>query len=301
MRVEVAGLSKRFGELFALRNVAFTLPPGRRTALVGPNGSGKSTLNRVVMGLLAFEGEVRVDGCSARDERVGIARRMAYVPQIAPALAVPAGELVRALASVRGGDPARVAEIAARLGLELAEVASRPFRSLSGGMKQKLLIALALAADAKLLILDEPTGSLDARTRERFFPLFEELAGDATVILCSHRLEEVRHLVDHVLLLDEGKLVYDGAAAPILDASTTCLIEVRAEGEAAAKWLESRGFRRGASAWWVRTATSREKLTLLPELMHALDGSLRDFAVRDLESLELGAWSAQRPEQGHAG
>jgi ABC-type multidrug transport system ATPase subunit len=289
VRVEVSGLSKRFGDLVALRDVGFTLPQGRRTALVGPNGSGKSTLNRVLMGLLAFEGEVRIDGFSAFDERVEIARRMAYVPQIAPALAVPAGELVRALVSVRGGDPARVAEIAARLGLELDEIASRPFRSLSGGMKQKLLIALALAANASLLILDEPTGSLDALTRERFFPLFDELAAAATVILCSHRLEEVRHLVDDVLLLDEGRLVYDGAAAPILAASTTSLVEVRAEGEAAELWLQSHGFRRGAGTWWVRATTPREKLALLPELLHALDGALRDFAVRELDSLEIGA------------
>ena len=288
MRVEVSGLSKRFGGLMALRDVGFTLPPGRRTALVGPNGSGKSTLNRVVMGLLAFEGDVRVDGVSARGERVEVARRMAYVPQIAPALAVPAGELVRALASVRGGDPARVAEIAARLGLAFGEIASRPFRSLSGGTKQKLLIALALAADASLLILDEPTGSLDARTRASFFPLFDELAGDATVILCSHRLEEVRHLVDHVLVLDEGRLVYDGPAAAILEASTTSWVEVRAEGEAAARWLQSRDFRRLAGGWWVRATTPREKLALLPELVHALDGALRDFAVRESDSLELG-------------
>lgn len=289
MRVEVAGLTKRFGDLVALRDVSFALRSGGRTALVGPNGSGKSTLNRVVMGLLSFEGEVRVEGFSAREERVGIARRMAYVPQIAPSLAVPAGELVRALASVREIAPARVAGIAARLGLALDEIAPRPFRSLSGGMKQKLLIALALAVEARLLILDEPTGSLDARTRERFFPLFDELAGDATVILCSHRLEEVRHLADHVLLLDEGRLVYDGVAAPILDASTTSLVEVRAEGEAAERWLVQRGFRRGSGAWWVRAATPREKLALLPELVHALDGTLRDFSVRELDSLELGA------------
>jgi len=297
VRVEVSRLTKRFGELVALRDVGFTLSPGQRTALVGPNGSGKSTLNRVLMGLLAFQGDVRVDGFSAHDERVEIARRMAYVPQIAPALAVPASELVRALTSVRGIDPARVAEIAALLGLELGEVASRPFRSLSGGMKQKLLIALALASNASLLILDEPTGSLDARTRERFFPLFDELAGGATVILCSHRLEEVRHLVDHVLMLDEGRLVYDGAAAPILDASTTSLLEVRAEGEAAALWLQGRGFRRGPGSRWVRAATTPEKLALLPDLVHALDGALRDFAIRELDSLELRSSGSPDPER----
>lgn len=299
MRVEVSGLSKAFGSLLALREVGFSLPSGRRTSLVGPNGSGKSTLNRIVMGLLAFEGEVRIDGFSARDERLEIARRMAYVPQIAPALAVPAGELVRAWVSVRGGDAARVAEIASRLGLDLNQIASKPFRSLSGGMKQKLLIALALAADASLLILDEPTGSLDARTREAFFPLFDELAGDATVILCSHRLEEVRHLVDHVLLLDEGRLIYDGAAAPLLDASLSSLIEVRARGDAGSSWLGGHGFRRGSGDWWVRAASTQEKLSLLPELFRALDGALCDVSVRELDSLELAARNAPRAENPH--
>ncbi len=301
MRVEVTGVSKRFGELVALRDVSFSLPAGARTALVGPNGSGKSTLNRVMMGLLAFQGDARLDGFSARDERVEIARRMAYVPQIAPALAVPAGELVRALVSVRGGEPERVEKTARRLGLELPEIASRPFRSLSGGMKQKLLIALALSSDASLLILDEPTGSLDARTRERFFPLFDELAGDATVILCSHRLEEVRHLVDRVLVLDEGRLVYDGEAAPFLAASTTSLLEVRADGEPAARWLESHGFRRGPGGWWVRAATPAEKLRLLPELIRALEGALLDVSVRELDSLELGTAGRTATEDADAG
>ncbi len=296
MRVEVAGLSKSFGSLFALRDVGFCLPSGQRTALVGPNGSGKSTLNRVVMGLLSFDGDVRIDGFSARDDRVEIARRMAYVPQIAPALAAPTGELVRALASVRGMEPARVTEIAGRLGLDIGEVASRPFRSLSGGMKQKLTIALALAADASLLLLDEPTGSLDARTREAFFPLFDELAADSTVILCSHRLEEVRHLVNHVLMLDEGRLVYDGPASAVLDASMTSLIEVRAEGEAVSRWLDGHGFRRGSGRFWVRAVSAREKHALLPELVNALDGALRDFSVRELDSLDLATRLASGAE-----
>ncbi len=106
--------------------------------------------------------------------------------------------------------------MAAALELDLGELGSRLFRSLSGGTKQKLLITLALAADASLLVLDEPTASLDARARERFFPLVEELAPDATLLLCSHRLEEVRQLVDHVLMLAEGRLVYDGPAARFL-------------------------------------------------------------------------------------
>jgi ABC-type multidrug transport system ATPase subunit len=134
------------------------------------------------------------------------------VPQAAPALAASVRELVRALASLRGLEPARVAERAAALSLDLEAVADRPVRGLSGGMKQKLLLALAFAADASLLILDEPTGSLDAATRERFFPLLDACARDATVILCSHRSEDLAGRVDRELELADGRLVHDGPA-----------------------------------------------------------------------------------------
>src|SRR5262245_51582093 len=186
MRIEAQGVRKRFGRVVALDGVSFEVAPGSRVALVGPNGSGKSTLNRILMGLLACEGAVRLDGRCPFRERVAVAHAMAYVPQAAPALAAPVGELVRAIARVRGLESAAVTEVAAALDLELAAVAPRPFRSLSGGTKQKLLIALALAARASLLILDEPTGSLDASTRERVFGLFETLRPDATLLLCSH-------------------------------------------------------------------------------------------------------------------
>ncbi|MGH0033203.1 MAG: AAA family ATPase, partial [Myxococcota bacterium] len=88
----------------------------------------------------------------------------------------------------------------------------RPVRGLSGGMKQKLLLALALAADASLLILDEPTGSLDAETRERFFPLLDASARDATVVLCSHRPDDLAGRVDRELELADGRVQYDGPA-----------------------------------------------------------------------------------------
>src|SRR5690606_30285753 len=125
----------------------------------------------------------------------------------------------------------------------LASVAARPFRSLSGGSKQKLLIALALAARPELLILDEPTASLDAEARGRFFELQRELAGDATLILCSHRLEEIRSLVDHVVALHEGRRVYDGDAASYLSQRVGSLLELRiATGPTTDGWLTGHGF-----------------------------------------------------------
>jgi ABC-2 type transport system ATP-binding protein len=131
VQIEASGLRKRFGALCAIDGVGFELPAGRRTALVGPNGSGKSTLNRIVMGLLACDGEVRVDGRSPFRERVAIAQRMAYVPQAAPQLGAPVGELVRTVARVRGLDAGRIAAVARRLDLALEALAPRPLRSCS--------------------------------------------------------------------------------------------------------------------------------------------------------------------------
>lgn len=298
MRVEARGLVKTFGPVRALDGLDLDVPYGRRVALVGPNGSGKSTLNRVLLGLLSYEGEVLLDGVSAREDRLDVARRIAYVPQSAPGLGAPVRDVLRALLRIRDLVAEDVDELAAELGLSLAEVADRPLRALSGGMKQKLAIAVALASRASLLVLDEPTGSLDAATRERFFSLFESRARGATVLLCSHRLEEVRQLVDHVLVLEEGRLVYDGSVESLLAAQTTGLVEVCAEGEDAASWLGSHGFRPGRGAWWLRTVSQAEKPALLGALTRALEESLRDVVVRDLEALEL---SRLRPASNAGG
>lgn len=216
MRIELHGVRKQFGKVTALRGVDLTLESGRHIALIGPNASGKSTFTRVIMGLLTCEGVVRVDGRDPHRERSELARKMAYVPQIAPQLRAPVEELVRAVAVVRELPLERIAATAQRLGVDLEAVRRQPFRNLSGGMKQKVLITLALSSGASLLILDEPTASLDSPTRERFFRLFDEVARDATVLLCSHRLDEVRRLVTHVVALEEGKLAYQGSVDAFL-------------------------------------------------------------------------------------
>jgi ABC-type multidrug transport system ATPase subunit len=287
VRVEAHRVSRRFGALTALSGVTFCIEPGRKVALIGPNGSGKSTLNRILMGLLSCDGEVRIDGRSPFRERVSIARGLAYVPQTAPQLGARVDELVAAVTRVRGIEPAAVKRVAAALELDLGEQGRHPFRTLSGGIKQKFLIALAFSAGASLLLLDEPTGSLDAHARGQFFELFGELDPRITLILCSHRLEEIRPLVDHVLFLDNGHLVYDGAAASFLDRCTTSVLEVWADAPAAHVWLRSRGFRPTAAGVWVRNATHAEKLRLLPELTAELGSSLHNANARDLEHLDL--------------
>ena len=207
MRLELRGVGKSFGKQQALAGVDLVVEHGERVALVGPNGSGKSTLLRVVMGLLTCDGVVMLDGVSPFEHRSKIAHRLAYVPQVAPQLGATVGEVIRSVVTLRGLDPARVESWADRLGLVMPEIRDKAFRALSGGMKQKMLIALAFSAGASLLILDEPTASLDAVARDKFVDMLDEVAADATVILCSHRLDEVQKLVSRVIELGEGRVV----------------------------------------------------------------------------------------------
>jgi ABC-2 type transport system ATP-binding protein len=288
MRVELSKIHKRYRKVEALAGVDLDLAAGSRVALIGPNGSGKTTLTRVVMGLVAHAGEVRLDGAPAAAVRRTRGDAIAYVPQVAPQMAASVGELVRIVAGVRGVAPARITEVAGELGLDVAAVARRSFRDLSGGMKQKLLIALALGVRPRLVILDEPTASLDAAARSTFLELERELLADATVILCSHRLDELRALVDRVVALEEGRVVHDGDATAYVRGRTRSVFEVRlAEGApGAAAALEGHGFTPTTGGWWSRAVDHDEKLRLLPAVA-ALGDGLRDVVVRDLDRLAL--------------
>lgn len=287
MRIELKAVRKRFGDAEVLKGITLSVPAGRRVALIGPNGSGKSTLLRSLLGLVECEGEVRLDGRSPFEDRLEVARRLAYVPQVAPQLGAPVEDVVDLVARTRALAPEAIARLAARLELDVEALRGRPFRALSGGMKQKLLIALALASDASLLVMDEPTASLDARARERFFALCEEQAPGRTLVLCSHRVEELRHLAGHVVSLDEGRVTYDGPAEDFLAGRGLAVVEVAAGSVEAAGWLEARGFRTGLRGWWVRTLSQAEKRELVPELARALGSGMRDLRVRDVETVEV--------------
>jgi ABC-type multidrug transport system ATPase subunit len=266
--------------------VTLELPAGSRTALIGPNGSGKSTLVRVLMGMLAATGSVRCDGQLVGDDRRELAARIAYVPQIAPRLAAPVRDVVRAVAGLRGRTFADVAAAAHELGVDLGELAKRPFRALSGGQRQKILAALALSAGAELLLLDEPTASMDPQSRMAFFRLVERLPTTTTVLLCSHRLEEIRRLVERVVVMADGTVAFQGEAVAWLGEHAEAVIEVRATAERAVAWLGERGFVRGAAGWWSRSIAVGERARLVGELGRSLNGELLDVTVRDVERLQ---------------
>jgi ABC-2 type transport system ATP-binding protein len=284
MKLTLDRISKRFGKLAALDAVSFELDAGRALALIGPNGSGKSTLIRIVLGLLSSQGRVLFDG---EPRTAQTADRIAYVPQIAPKLAAPCAELVRTVTRVRGIPNQEIERVAEALRLDLGAIGRMPFQNLSGGTKQKLLLVLALASSASLYVLDEPTASLDAEARADFFRLFAERAGGATLILCSHRVEELSHLVDRVVALSDGRVAHEGPAKSYLSARGQSLIELSLVDRKLDAWLRQRGFEQHAGSSWQKSVTRQEKLGLLHELTTRLNGQLENIQIRDLEQVEL--------------
>ncbi|MCS7222397.1 MAG: nitrous oxide reductase family maturation protein NosD [Anaerolineae bacterium] len=220
--VHVRDLTKRFGPLVAVDRLSFEVMPGEAVALWGPNGAGKTTALRCLLGLLPFEGLVRVGGYEVTLQGKEVRRIIGFVPQelnFYDDLAVR--ETLCFYARLKKAPLERVDEALERIGL--TRHAYKPVKDLSGGMKQRLALAVALLADPPLLVLDEPTANLDARSRQELLAWLGELkAAGKTLIFSSHRLSEVAKLADRVLVLEDGRLVTD------------CLVR---------EWMESRGRR----------------------------------------------------------
>ena len=215
--IRVLEVAKAFGPVVALDHVTLSIDAGEKLAFVGSNGSGKTTLLRALLGLVRVEGRVTIAGVDvAREPEVAL-RSVAYIPQIAPPVEAPAFELVRAHAAIRGIAEDATWSRARLLGLEPDAAKNKRFRDLSGGMKQKLLAAMALGAEAPILVCDEPTANLDAAARAAFFDLLAARPRTSIVVLCSHRLDEVRQMVDRVVELADGRVLAD---APLREATT---------------------------------------------------------------------------------
>ena len=287
--IHVQSVTKRFGPVLALQEVSLTLQPGERVAIVGTNGSGKTTLLRALCGLLRVEGSISVFGADVALSPERALRHVAYVPQAAPPLEAPVAELVRAHCALRSRTPAQVAERARRLGLELESVARTRVRDLSGGMKQKLLAALALTAEAPVLVCDEPTANLDARARAAFFEEVNARPAETLLVLCSHRLEEVRHLVDRVVELKDGRVVRDAPLSQLLSSLRTFRVELAFgaapldDGVLAS--LRAQGFAPVAPGRFLGVFQGVEKVAVVSGLVAAYGDQLVDLSVLDAESL----------------
>jgi ABC-2 type transport system ATP-binding protein len=259
-------VAKTFRRARVLDGISLEIGLGERVALIGSNGAGKTTLIRCLLGEYVFDGEVAVDGLDPRRNRTAVLGTIGFVPQLPPPLKMPVGQLIDFSASLCGTDPQRIDAIAGRLGLDVAGVRSRQFIRLSGGMKQKLLIAIALGRDARLLVMDEPAANLDPEARKIFFDLLAERQDEATMIISSHRLDEVSSLVNRVIEMDMGKVVLDDRVADDVSLSGTlaCRIVIKRFEPAFAKAVAAWKFAaRDADLVWEGRIAGPDRLRFL--------------------------------------
>ena len=211
----------------ALRDVSVKIDAGERVAIIGPNGAGKSTLLRLVAGLVApVTGTVELGGVRIESlERLAVARRIAVVPQLPSLPFATSVEEVVALGrlphehpvrGMRPGDRAAVAVAIERVGV--GHLLGRDARELSLGERQLVLLAMAVAQDAPVLVLDEPTVHLDLRHQVEVMELVGDLnARDGTTILAVlHDLGLAAHFFPRLILLDRGRVIADGPPADVL-------------------------------------------------------------------------------------
>ena len=230
--IEARGLRKTYGDALALDRVDFTVQPGRIVGLMGPNGAGKTTALKAILGLTDFDGDLRVLGRDPRRERDHIMEEVCFIADVA---VLPKWLKVRqALDYVQGVHPrfdrARAETVLAKSDVRMTAKVGE----LSKGMVTQLHLALVMAIDARLLVLDEPTLGLDLLYRRSFYEalLNDYFDHERTLLITTHQVEEVEHLLTDLLLIRRGKIVLD-AAVDDLPGRFTQLITTREHAEAA--------------------------------------------------------------------
>ena len=206
MKLLVEHVVKRYGAVTAVDDLTFAVEDGETFALVGPNGAGKTTTLRMLLGLSRPDaGRIEIGEPGLPPHAPEARRRLGYVPQ---RVEFPHGrtvaEVLGFFAELRGLPRAAVERALGRVGLE--PLAGRRASELSGGYTQRLSLAQALLGDPDLLVLDEPTASLDPQATWEFRTLVQQLRREGcTVLLCSHLLAEVERVADRALILVEGR------------------------------------------------------------------------------------------------
>ena len=234
--ISARGLTKRYGNTVAVDNVSFEIPAGRIIGLIGPNGSGKTSTLKAALGLIPFEGELKVLGLDPRTQRDQLMEQVCFIADVA---VLPRWIRVREAVDFVAGihpkfDRAKAERYIAHTKLKPA----MKVKEMSKGMIVQLHLALVMAIDAKLLVLDEPTLGLDILYRKQFYQnlLEDYFDEEKTIIVTTHQVEEIEHILSDLMFIREGKITLSAT----MDEVGERFIEVMvpAENIAAAKALK---------------------------------------------------------------
>ena len=215
--IEAIGLSKFYRDFAAIRDVSFTIPAGQVVAFLGPNGAGKSTTMKVLTGYIApSAGTARIAGLDVVTDRLRAAERLGYLPENGPLYPdMTPLALLRFFGYARGLSGARlnarVDDVIHRCALE--SVIEKSVRKLSKGYRQRVGMAQVLLHEPDVLIMDEPTTGLDPNQIREVRRTIREMAANRTILLSTHILQEVEAVADRVILINRGRIVFDGTPA----------------------------------------------------------------------------------------
>ena len=205
--IEARGLNKSYGALRALQDLSFTVEPGRIVGLIGPNGAGKTTALKAILGLTRFEGQLQVLGRDPHSQRDALMQEVCFIADVA---VLPRWLRVSQAVDFVAGVHPRFDRACAEGFLRTTDIRMRSrVRELSKGMVTQLHLALILAIDARLLVLDEPTLGLDLLYRRQFYDtlLGDYFDKDRTILLTTHQVEEVENLLTDVIFISRGRVV----------------------------------------------------------------------------------------------
>ncbi len=215
--IEAIDLCKHYGSFAAVDHLSFTIRRGEVVAFLGPNGAGKSTLMKVLTGYLApTSGTARLCGVDVVQDRVRAAEKLGYLPENGPLYPeMTPRELLTFFGQARGMSASRIAERLEFVTAEcdLAELLDKPIGTCSKGQKQRTGMANALFHDPEVLILDEPTTGLDPNQIRHVRELVKKLGQTRTILLSTHLFQEVEAMAGRVLLVNDGRLAFDGTPA----------------------------------------------------------------------------------------
>jgi ABC-2 type transport system ATP-binding protein len=217
--IEAVGLSKFYGPFAAARDITFDVHERELVAFLGPNGAGKSTTMKMLTGYLApSEGVARIAGHDMFHDRIAGSRRLGYLPENGPLYPeMTPRDMLEFFAEARGMSPKRTKErMEAVIDLcDLSSVVRKPIGKLSKGFKQRVGMAQALLHEPDVLILDEPTAGLDPNQIREVRKTMRKLRETKTILLSTHILQEVDAMADRVILINEGRKVFDGAVSEL--------------------------------------------------------------------------------------